>query len=46
MAFITRQVEEIVGELMDIIKEDEGEIFSLIVRYHMLLHEARQLDAE
>jgi hypothetical protein len=43
MEFITRQVEEIIGGLMNIIKDEEGEIFSLIVRYHLLLHEARQL---
>ncbi len=42
MEFVTRQVEEIVAELMDVIKGEEGEIFNLIIRYHLLLHEARQ----
>jgi hypothetical protein len=47
MEFITRQVEEMMGELMGIIRGEEGEIFSLIVRYHLLLHEARRiLDTE
>jgi hypothetical protein len=43
MEIITSQVEEIIGELMNIIKGEEGEIFNLIIRYHLLLHEARQL---
>jgi hypothetical protein len=42
MEFVTRQVEEIVGELMSVIKGEEGEIFNLIIRYHLLLHEARR----
>jgi superfamily II helicase len=47
MEFITRQVEEMIGELMSIIRGEEGEIFSLIIRYHLLLHETRRiLDTE
>jgi hypothetical protein len=43
MEYVTRQVEEMIRELMDVIKDEEREIFSLIVRYHLLLHETRQL---
>jgi hypothetical protein len=47
MEFITRQVEEMVAELMRTIKGEEEEIFNLVIRYHLLLHEMRQiLDAE
>lgn len=43
MEFVTRQVEAIIGELMNIIKDEEGEIFNLIIRYHLLLHSARRM---
>lgn len=43
MEFITRQVEEMMAEMVAVIKAEEGEIFSLIVRYHLLLHGTRQL---
>ena len=47
MEFVTRQVEEMVGELMNVIKSEEGEIFNLIIRYHLLVNEIRQkLDQE
>lgn len=47
MEYITRQVEEMLGELMGIIRGEEGEIFSLIIRYHLLLHETQRiLDTE
>jgi hypothetical protein len=35
------------GELMGLIRDEEGEIFSLIIRYHLLLHETQRiLDTE
>ncbi len=42
VVFVTRQVERIVEEMMEVIKGEEGEIFNLIIRYHLLLHEARR----
>ncbi|MBE0598932.1 MAG: hypothetical protein IH614_16885 [Desulfuromonadales bacterium] len=43
MESIARQVEGMMGEMLDVIKAEEGEIFSLIVRNHLLLHELRRL---
>jgi hypothetical protein len=43
MEFITGQVEGMVAELMRTIKGEEEEIFNLVIRYHLLLHEMRQM---
>lgn len=43
MEFISRQVEKIVADLVGVIQNEEGEIFNLIIRYHLLLHETRKI---
>lgn len=39
MDFVTRQVEDIVGELVEVIQDEQREVFNLIIRYHLLLNE-------